>query len=457
MLSRRRLFQSSLAFRGSLSLAAALLLSLLAQASHAFCGFYVAGGESKLYNHKSQVALVRDGDHTVMTLASDYEGDPREFALVVPVPVVLQRGQIHVADSTLVGQLDAFSAPRLVEYFDESPCAGERRELTGMSVNSSAVQSLKGRVARLMESVHIEARYEVDEYDVLILSADDSGALLAWLRRNGYRVPESASRVVQSYLSQGMKFFVAKVDLRRRAARGLTQLRPLQIAYDSPRFMLPVRLGMTNANGPQELFVYAVTRTGRVEAVNYRNVRVPEEVDVPLYVKQDAASVWRAAFDQQVAKHGMGVVFTEYTWNMAWCDPCPTQPLSPAQLRELGVWWLDEPNAQTFLTRLHARYDRASFPEDLVLQTTADQVNFQSRLVVRHEWSGPAECAAVNTYRRSLPARRERQARALTELTGWPLERVRASMGLDASWLADGEDLAPFKPKAWWEKLWAKP
>ena len=68
MLSRRRLFQSSLAFRGSLSLAAALLLSLVAQASHAFCGFYVAGGESKLYNHKSQVALVRDGDHTALEL-----------------------------------------------------------------------------------------------------------------------------------------------------------------------------------------------------------------------------------------------------------------------------------------------------------------------------------------------------------------------------------------------------
>ena len=394
MLSHSRLFQGSLAFRGSLSLAAALLLSLVAQPSHAFCGFYVAGGESKLYNHKSQVALVRDGDHTVMTLASDYEGDPREFALVVPVPVVLKRGQIHVADSTLVGQLDAFSAPRLVEYFDESPCAGERRELTGLSFSSSAVRSLEGRVAMLMESVHIEARYEVDEYDVLILSADDSGALLAWLRRNGYRVPESASRVVQSYLSQGMKFFVAKVDLRRRAARGLTQLRPLQIAYDSPRFMLPVRLGMTNANGPQELFVYAVTRTGRVEAVNYRNVRVPEEVDVPLYVKQDAASVWRAAFDQQVAKHGMGVVFTEYAWNMAWCDPCPTQPLSPAQLRELGVWWLDEPNAQTFLTRLHARYDRASFPEDLVLQTTADQVNS------RADWSCARNGAARPSARR---------------------------------------------------------
>ncbi len=422
-------------------------------AAHAFCGFYVAGGDAKLYNHRSQVALVRDGDRTVLTLASDYEGDPREFALVVPVPVVLQRGQIHVADSTLIGQLDALSAPRLVEYFDPPPC--ERQYPRDALMMSGAMRDgiSSTRVEKLMESVRIEARYEVDEYNVLILSADDSGALLGWLTRNGYRVPMQAKPVVQSYLAQGMKFFVAKVDLRRRAARGLTQLRPLQIAYESPRFMLPVRLGMANANGPQELFVYAVTRTGRVEAVNYRNVKVPEEVDVPAYVKADATPAWRAAFDRLVEKHGMGVVFTEYAWNMAWCDPCPTQPLSREQLQQLGVWWLDE-GGNTFLTRLHARYDRASFPEDLVLQVTADQQNFQSRLVVRHEWSGPAECEAVNTYRRGLPARREREARALADLTGWSLDKIRSDMHLNARWLADGEDLSPFKASAWWEKLW---
>lgn len=434
-----------------------LVLLLLASATtaHAFCGFYVAGGESKLYNHRSQVALVRDGDRTVLTLASDYQGDPREFALVVPVPVVLKRGQIHVADSTLMGQLDAFSAPRLVEYFDPSPC--EDRQLKLMeSAGVGRVSFLMSAPAseRMRDAVRIEARYEVDEYNILILSADDSGALLGWLTRHGYRVPEQARPVVQSYLAQGMKFFVAKVDLRRRAAAGLTQLRPLQIAYESPRFMLPVRLGMTNADGPQELFVYAVTRSGRVEAVNYRNVRVPEEVEVPAYVKADAAPVWRAAFDRLVAKHGMGVVFTEYAWAMRWCDPCPTPPLSPAQLQQLGVWWNDEPGANTFLTRLHARYDRASFPEDLVLQVTSDAQNFQSRLVVRHEWSGPAECEDVNTYRRSLPARRERQARALAGLTGWPLDRIRHDMALDRRWVAAGEDLSPYQPKAWWEKLW---
>jgi hypothetical protein len=150
----------------------------------------------------------------------------------------------------------------------------------------------------------------------------------------------------------------------------------------------------------------------------------------------------------------MGVVYTEYAWDMTTCDPCPTSPLSPQEQQALGVWWLDEPNRSVFVTRLHARYDRASFPEDLVLQATADRANFQSRVVVRHEWTGEARCENANAYRRTLPARREKEASALAELTGWPLESIRTRMGVTSAWLAPGESLEPYRPAAWWEKLW---
>ena len=90
--------------------------------AHSFCGFYVATGDAKLFNQSSQVVLVRDGDRTVLTMGSDFKGEPAQFALVVPVPTVLARDQIHVGDPKLVAHLDAYSAPRLVEYFDDDPC-----------------------------------------------------------------------------------------------------------------------------------------------------------------------------------------------------------------------------------------------------------------------------------------------------------------------------------------------
>lgn len=59
-----------------------------------------------------------------------------------------------------------------------------------------------------------------------------------------------------------MKFFVAKVNLSEQAKLGFTHLRPLQIAFESPKFMLPIRLGTMNADGSQDLFNYTLQSTG---------------------------------------------------------------------------------------------------------------------------------------------------------------------------------------------------
>src|SRR5437867_9228641 len=190
--------------------------------------------------------------------------------------------------------------------------------------------------------VTIEARYTVGEYDILILSAQQSNGLETWLRENGYRIPPGASSVLGSYLKQGMRFFVAKVNLAEQAKLGYSVLRPIQVAYESPRFMLPIRLGMVNADGQQELFICALTRKGRVETTNYRTVKVPSDTEVPLFVKDAFADFYRAMFDEQVRKESMQAVFTEYAWDMSWCDPCASPPLSSDELRGLGVSWLDD-------------------------------------------------------------------------------------------------------------------
>ena len=108
--------------RLAFSLLTLALTVLTARTALGFCGFYVAKADTKLFNKASQVVIVRDGDRTVMTMANDFEGAPTEFAVVIPVPTVLQREQIHVGEKALVDHLDAYSAPRLVEYFDQDPC-----------------------------------------------------------------------------------------------------------------------------------------------------------------------------------------------------------------------------------------------------------------------------------------------------------------------------------------------
>src|SRR5207244_3346094 len=125
----------------------------------------------------------------------------------------------------------------------------------------------------------IEAQYTVGEYDILILSAKESAGLETWLRQNNYRIPAGASGLLASYIGQNMKFFVARVNLNEQSKLGYSVLRPIQVEYESPKFMLPIRLGMLNANGAQELFVYALSRRGRVETINYRTVMLPTGMD----------------------------------------------------------------------------------------------------------------------------------------------------------------------------------
>src|SRR5262245_47349663 len=126
-----------------------------APALSAFCGFYVARADTKLFNKASQVVLVRDGDRTVLTMANDFKGDLKEFAVVVPVPTGLQKDQIHVGDKALVEHLDAYSAPRLVEYFDEDPCQLRVYESVAAPM-SRAAGAAGGRLQQSADSLGVK-------------------------------------------------------------------------------------------------------------------------------------------------------------------------------------------------------------------------------------------------------------------------------------------------------------
>jgi len=424
-----------------------LILTFFAAAqAHAFCGFYVAKGDTKLFNRASQVVIVRDQDRTVMTMANDFQGSARDFAVVIPVPTKIERGQIHVAEKALIDHLDAYSSPRLVEYFDPDPCSPPMPMAQMAPAGVSESISVRDSASRAKSlGVTIEAKYTVGEYDILILSAKQSGGLETWLVENGYTMPKGAASVLGSYIRQNMHFFVAKVNIGEQARLGFNYLRPLQVAYESPKFMLPIRLGTVNANGAQELFVYVITTHGRVETTNYRTVKLPSDVDVPLFVRKDFAPFYKALFSEQVKRQDMSAVFLEYAWDMGWCDPCASEPLSRDELKKLGVFWLDA-NAGVFLTRLHVRYDRAHFPEDLVFQQTGDQRQFQARYVLHHP-AKAGECKAAIAYRREVRERQEHEAQNVAELTGWNVDEMRRKMHIDSASVNPAE-------KKWWEKIW---
>jgi hypothetical protein len=418
----------------------AILANLAAGPANAFCGFYVAQADSKLFNTSSKVVLARDGDQTSITMASDFEGDAKEFAVVVPVPTFIERKQIGVVDPKTIDHLDHYTAPRLVEYRDEDPCHPPVM-VAATAMPASPMTSAVQEKSLQRYGVTIEASYDVGEYDVLILSANESNGLVNWLTDNNYRIPQGAESVLGSYIKQKMRFFVAKVNLERMKDLGNNYLRPLQVRYQSAKFMVPLRLGTVNARGPQDLIVYALTRNGRIESTNYRTVKIPSDVDVPLYVKDEFGPFYKALFDRAVSRENMHAVFVEYAWDMGWCDPCASEPLSNKELVELGARWIGADDASAFrtnrfsgsgsdafVTRLHVRYDAKTFPEDIAFTETKDRTNFQGRYVQRHPWHGQASCEAAKRYTAELYARFALEAQNLENLTGWSRTDIEARM-----------------------------
>ncbi|NEQ43036.1 MAG: DUF2330 domain-containing protein [Leptolyngbya sp. SIOISBB] len=421
----------------------------------AFCGFYVAKADTSLYNEASQVIIARDGDRTVLTMANDYQGEVADFAMVVPVPTVLQEGQVNVGDPAIVQRLDDFSAPRLVEYFDPDPCAPVMLfDQTAEAVPAAPAATSRTRGGSAALGVTVEAEFAVGEYDIVILSAEESDGLETWLIQNDYNIPQGASDLLQPYIRQGLKFFVARVNLEEFDRVGFQQLRPLQIAYESPRFMLPIRLGMMNAQGAQDLVVYLLTPDGQVELTNYRTVKIPSNENIPTFVEEQFGEFYNDMFARSYERENKEVAFLEYAWSMAGCDPCSAEPLNAEELRQAGVFWV-APNSSfwdtnVFITRLHVRYSRNKFPEDLAFQQTNNQEFFQGRYVMQHPFLTETSCPAGREYRRSLPARFEQEAQTLARLTGWDINDIRRQLP------AVGVRPVESDPEPWWDELWQR-
>ena len=398
---------------------AALLGAALSTASittvepaQAFCGFYVAGADAKLFNNATLVVMMRDGTKTVLSMQNNYQGPPENFAMVVPVPVVLQKQDVKTLPSTIFERVDKLAAPRLVEYWEKDPCEPEP-PMEIMEAESAAAEGDGAAPAK--GGVQIEAQFEVSEYDIVILSASDSTGLDTWLKDNGYRIPEGAEPVLRPYVEEGSKFFVAKVSVEKVQFRdGQAMLSPLRVQYDSDKFALPVRLGLINAKDEQDLIVHILAKS-RYEVANYPNVTIPTNLDLDERAKSQFGSFYAKLFDRTLEKNPKAVI-TEYAWDSGTCDPCPSPALNEQEIATLGGDVIQGASPWGMvLTRLHARYDQTALGEDLVFKKaepiaggrewrTDDKLetgsspssnnNFQGRYAIRHPWKGKIECEA---------------------------------------------------------------
>jgi hypothetical protein len=336
------------------------------------------------------------------------------------VPVVLHEGDVKTLPREVFAHVEQMGAPRLVEYWEQDPCATPRPDVqTASSIATGGVYHAMA-VSDPSLGVTIEAKFAVGEYQIVILSAKDSTGLDTWLHANKYNIPAGAEPLLRPYVESGSKFFVAKVDPSKlQLEAGRARLSPLRFHYDAEDFALPIRLGLANSAGTQDLIVNILAPAQRYRVANYDNAMIPTNLDVRDSVRDRFGAFYAALFDATLAAHPHAIV-TEYAWQASSCDPCPGPQLSPGEMQTLGADVLDgdrgevKPHAafDFVLTRLHARYGK-ELANDLVFERAepiaggreaygasqqdqtacaAPQNNFQARYAIRHAWTGPVKC-----------------------------------------------------------------
>jgi hypothetical protein len=404
--------------------AAAFAAFLAPRAADAFCGFYVNGAGGEMFNDATQVVLMRMGTRTVLSMQNNYKGPPEAFALVIPVPTVLQEGDVKTLPKDVFARVDMMGAPRLVEYWEQDPCQqyGYDEGIAMAGAPAGAKMDMLAEDKPKDLGVTIEAQFTVGEYQIVILSAKDSTGLDTWLRQEKYQIPPGAEPYLRPYVEANMKFFVAKVDPTKVTfdKDHRAELSPLRFHYDSEEFALPIRLGLSNSSGTQDLIVSIFSPNQRFDVANYKNVTIPTNLDVKDGVRDSFGEFYAALFDRTVEKNP-GAVVTEYAWAASTCDPCPGPNLNGGDFATLGADVLaGEPGKvapyegwDLVLTRLHARYGK-SITEDLVFKKAEPIVggrefvvangkleersqpsgenNFQARYAIRHEWTGAVAC-----------------------------------------------------------------
>ena len=413
--------------RSTRSIATALMLTagsltfmLAPTEAQAFCGFYVSGADQEMFNNATMVVMMREGTKTVLSMRNNYEGPPEGFAMVIPVPQVLEEENVKVLKDEVFTRVDQLAAPRLVEYWERDPCYKPDVRVYEDDGDGAVLEGAMAPEEEPSEpelGVKIEAQFDVGEYNVVILSAKESNGLEKWLEQEKYNIPKGAAPVLKPYIEGGQYFFVAKVDPKKVTFKdGQAQLSPLRFHYDSKEFSLPVRLGLLNAKGHQDLLVHILAKKQRYEVANYKNVTIPTNILVKDHVRDRFAEFYATLLDRTLEENPKAVI-TEYSWDASTCDPCPVPALRPDEIMSLGGDIIQEANQRgVVLTRLHARYTKDDLEEDLIFKK-ADPIvggrgtpsgenpkmaeegskpgsynNFQGRYIMLNYWEGKIEC-----------------------------------------------------------------
>ncbi len=371
--------------RLSQAFALALSLTSIASSAQATCSCFFrlrpppttaqdsATTSDPSYNPASALFVTREGTRTVLTMEVVYSGPPVELSMLIPVPTSIERDHVRTVTGSLFRNLDRRTSPRVRHVWPA--CRRMRRPMPtraasadGMGGGGTSAEPLM-RIEEL--GVDIEDEWEVDEYDITLLGADESTGLLTFLRQRGLDLKENAIPVLRAYIETDHRFVLARVDPSRATVlEDKMMLSPIQLEYDSEELRVPVRLGTLNSPGEQELLLYVLSDQGRFEVANRPNVTAPTDLRMRSDVRGGVAEVYKSLTDE-IFRQTPGAAITEFAHTLG-------SRVGRQQVRQLGIA-AERVAGQTWtLTRIRHRYG-IQLDDDLTLRPAAEPLRMTRR------------------------------------------------------------------------------
>ncbi len=324
------------------------------------CPTVVTGTTQSLTYDTARTAIVHQDGRTTFTVSINPSGTSQDFALVLPVPALLAESDIAVLDSEVFTRLEGYTG---LLTMPDAGCAPAGGSSGGDGGGSGGGESESDG------SVTVEARYVVGDYAITILSSTDSSALFSYLDAEGYHLAEATVPVLEDYIAEGMYFMTAKVSAEATVADG-SALPPLQVAYNSDVYSIPIRLAAQNSPGKQDMLIYAINEApaGRVGISNYSEFAIEDKCIWGDPATDAFGTFYEALFQPAWEDAGFAAWTVEWAGGPYSCSPCSGVQLSDDDLLALGFRGTYE---DAYVTRLHLRYTPTTATQDLMLYTSS--------------------------------------------------------------------------------------
>jgi hypothetical protein len=254
------------ALAAALAGAATLAVSLSFVPKALACGgcFVPAQVDSPTVVSGHRMAMSISKTQTVLWDQIQYQGDPEEFAWVLPV-----KAGARVEEST-DAFFEALEASTRVTVRSQEISCGSADSGCGFGCGDDAAEGSSGGYAGSEGGVDVVHQGSVGPYETVTLSTSTPGALNTWLQDHGYNVDAASQPVIDQYVAEGFDF----IALRLQPGQGIAQMTPVRVVMPGGGLTLPLRMVAIGTGAVTPLVLYFIGE-GRHRVENFPEVTFP--------------------------------------------------------------------------------------------------------------------------------------------------------------------------------------